>query len=120
MLSSANGLHALDTGMALLKRGTPGSRLDAIVETVAIVEADPNDDSVGYGGLPNADGDVELDCSIMDGPSYGAGAVAALKHIKFPSRVCPARDGADVADSPGRGRRPQVSRLPTDSLKRIC
>ncbi len=87
MLSSANGLHALDTGMALLKKGTPGSRLDAIVETVAIVEADPNDDSVGYGGLPNADGEVELDCSIMDGPTYGAGAVAAIKHIKFPSRV---------------------------------
>ena len=87
MLSSANGLMALETGMALLKKGTPGSRLDAIVETVAIVEADPNDDSVGYGGLPNADGEVELDCSIMDGPSYGAGAVAAIKNIKYPSRV---------------------------------
>src|SRR6478752_3520491 len=87
MLSSANGLIALETGMALLKKGTPGSRLDAIVETVAIVEADPNDDSVGYGGLPNADGEVELDCSIMDGPTNGAGAVAALKRIKFPSRV---------------------------------
>lgn len=87
MLSSANGLVALETGMALLKKGTPGSRLNAIVETVAIVEADPNDDSVGYGGLPNADGEVELDCSIMDGPSYGAGAVAAIKNIKYPSRV---------------------------------
>jgi N4-(beta-N-acetylglucosaminyl)-L-asparaginase len=84
MLSSANGLAALETGMALLKKG---ARLDAVVETVAIVEADPNDDSVGYGGLPNADGEVELDCSIMDGPSYGAGAVAALKYIKHPSRV---------------------------------
>jgi N4-(beta-N-acetylglucosaminyl)-L-asparaginase len=87
MLSSANGLRALDTGMALLKKGGPGTRLDAVVETVAIVEADPRDDSVGYGGLPNADGDVELDCSIMDGPSYGAGAVGALKHIMHPSRV---------------------------------
>jgi N4-(beta-N-acetylglucosaminyl)-L-asparaginase len=87
MISSANGLKALETGMALLKTGTPGSRLDAIIETVAIVEADPNDDSVGYGGLPNADGVVELDCSIMDGPSYGAGAVGALQKIKHPSRV---------------------------------
>jgi N4-(beta-N-acetylglucosaminyl)-L-asparaginase len=87
MLSSANGLRALDTGMALLKKGGSGTRLDAIVETVAIVEADPRDDSVGYGGLPNADGEVELDCSIMDGPTYGAGAVGALKHIMHPSRV---------------------------------
>lgn len=87
LVSSANGLKALETGMAILRRGGPTARLDAIVETVAIVEADPEDDSVGYGGLPNADGEVELDCSIMDGPTYGAGAVAALKYIKHPSRV---------------------------------
>lgn len=87
LISSANGLNALQRGMSILRTGGPTSRLDAIVETVAIVEADPEDDSVGYGGLPNADGEVELDCSIMDGPTYGAGAVAALKHIKHPSRV---------------------------------
>lgn len=87
MIASANGLAALKTGMSVLTKGGPTARLDAIVETVAIVEADPNDDSVGYGGLPNADGEVELDCSIMDGPSYGAGAVGALKHIRHPSRV---------------------------------
>jgi N4-(beta-N-acetylglucosaminyl)-L-asparaginase len=87
MIASANGVKALETGMAILRKGGPTARLDAVVETVAIVEADPADDSVGYGGLPNADGEVELDCSIMDGPSYGAGAVAALKHIKHPSRV---------------------------------
>ncbi len=87
MLSSANGLAALETGMTLLKKGGATARLDAIVETVAIVEADPRDDSVGYGGLPNADGEVELDCSIMDGPTNGAGAVGALKFITHPSRV---------------------------------
>jgi N4-(beta-N-acetylglucosaminyl)-L-asparaginase len=87
MISSANGLEALKTGMAILKKGGATARLDAIVETVAIVEADPRDDSVGYGGLPNSDGEVELDCSIMDGPSYGAGAVAALKCIMHPSKV---------------------------------
>lgn len=87
MIASANGVKALETGWAVLRKGGPTARLDAVVDTVAIVEADPADDSVGYGGLPNADGDVELDCSIMDGPSYGAGAVAALKHIKHPSRV---------------------------------
>lgn len=87
MIASANGVKALETGMAILRTGGATARLDAVVETVAIVEADPADDSVGYGGLPNADGEVELDCSIMDGPSYGAGAVAALKHIKHPSRV---------------------------------
>ena len=87
LISSANGLNALHRGMSLLRTGGPTARLDAVVETVAIVEADPEHDSVGYGGLPNADGEVELDCSIMDGPSYGAGAVAALKHIKHPSRI---------------------------------
>jgi N4-(beta-N-acetylglucosaminyl)-L-asparaginase len=87
MIASANGVKALETGMAILRKGGSTARLDAIVETVAIVEADPGDDSVGYGGLPNAEGEVELDCSIMDGPTYGAGAVAALKFIKHPSRV---------------------------------
>ena len=52
-----------------------------------MVENDPNDDSVGYGGLPNEECEVELDSSVMHGPSKRAGAVANLKHIKNPSKV---------------------------------
>jgi gamma-glutamyltranspeptidase len=51
MISSANGLNALDKGMQILKSG--GDTLDAAVAAVTVVEDDPNDDSEGYGGLPN-------------------------------------------------------------------
>jgi N4-(beta-N-acetylglucosaminyl)-L-asparaginase len=51
IISSANGLHALAKGMDVLKSG--GDTLDAAVAAVTVVEDDPNDDSVGYGGLPN-------------------------------------------------------------------
>src|SRR5258708_38480648 len=65
IISSANGLHALDKGMDILKKG--GDTLDAVVAAVTVVEDDPNDDSVGYGGLPNEEGEVELDASVMHG-----------------------------------------------------
>ncbi len=61
--------------------------VDAVVEGVALVENDPNDMSVGYGGLPNERGVVELDSSVMHGPSHKAGAVASLRNIKNPARV---------------------------------
>ncbi len=61
--------------------------LDAAVEGVKIQELDPADDSVGYGGLPNEDGVVQLDASCMHGPSRRAGGVAALEGIKTPSAV---------------------------------
>ena len=54
IISSANGLHALDRGMDILKKG--GDTLDAVVAAVTVVEDDPNDDSVGFGGLPNEEG----------------------------------------------------------------
>ncbi len=69
----------------LMQRGR--DTLDAAVEGVKIQELDPEDTSVGYGGLPNEDGVVQLDASCMHGPSKRAGAVAALEGIKTPSEV---------------------------------
>jgi N4-(beta-N-acetylglucosaminyl)-L-asparaginase len=85
IISSANGLHALDRGMDILKKG--GDTLDAAVAVVTVVEDDPNDDSVGYGGLPNEEGEVELDASVMHGPTHRAGSVAAVRRIKNVSRL---------------------------------
>lgn len=64
-----------------------GSALDAVERCANVIEVDPEDHSVGYAGLPNQDGVVQLDASIMDGRTYSAGAVAALENIKTPSSV---------------------------------
>ena len=64
--------------------------LDALIAGVNIVELDPLDDSVGYGGLPNADGVVQLDASCMHGPRKRAGAVACLEGVRTPSKVAQA------------------------------
>ncbi len=85
IISSANGLHALDKGMDILKKG--GDTLDAAVAVVSVVEDDPNDDSVGYGGLPNEEGEVELDASVMHGPTHRAGSVAGVRRIKNVARL---------------------------------
>jgi N4-(beta-N-acetylglucosaminyl)-L-asparaginase len=85
IISSANGLHALDKGMDILKAG--GDTLDAAVAAVTVVEDDPNDDSVGYGGLPNEEGVVELDASVMHGPTRRAGSVASVQKIKNVARL---------------------------------
>src|SRR6202011_5303226 len=85
MISSANGVNALGKGMEILKSG--GDTLDAAVAAVSIVEDDPNDDSVGYGGLPNEEGEVELDASVMHGPTRRAGAVGGVRRIKNVSRL---------------------------------
>lgn len=85
IISSANGLAAIDKAMKVLSEG--GDLLDAVIAGVNIVEDDPSDHSVGLGGLPNEDGIVELDASCMHGPSHKAGAVAALRNIRNPSKV---------------------------------
>jgi len=84
-VGSTNGLRGIRRAMELLQRGA--DTLDAAVEGVKIQELDPNDNSVGYGGLPNEEGVVQLDASCMHGPSRRAGAVAALEGIKTPSEV---------------------------------
>ncbi len=84
-VSSNNGLRAVQRAMELVASGS--DTLDAAVEGVKIQELDPTDHSVGYGGLPNEDGVVQLDASCMHGPSRRAGAVAALEGIKTPSEI---------------------------------
>lgn len=85
VVSSANGLRATAKAMTMIRNGT--DTLDAVVTGVAIVEDDPKDNSVGYGGLPNEEGVVELDASVMHGPTRRAGAVASVQHIKNPARL---------------------------------
>jgi L-asparaginase/N4-(beta-N-acetylglucosaminyl)-L-asparaginase len=67
--------------------GAGGSVLDALERGINLVEDDPNVDSVGYGGLPNAQGEVELDAGIMDGTTHRAGSVCNLHKIKNPISV---------------------------------
>lgn len=84
-IASANGIRGVARTLELVQRG--GDTLDAAVEGVKIQELDPKDTSVGYGGLPNEEGIVQLDASCMHGPTKRAGAVGALEGIKTPSEV---------------------------------
>jgi N4-(beta-N-acetylglucosaminyl)-L-asparaginase len=85
VISSDNGLRACARAMELLRSG--GDTLDAVIAGVNINEEDPEDSSVGYGGLPNEEGTVELDASVMHGPTRRAGSVASIRNIKTPSKV---------------------------------
>jgi len=83
--SNETGKKAVEAGWDILANG--GSALDAVEKAANIIEVDPEDTSVGYGGLPNEMGVVQLDSSIMDGKTYNAGAVACLENIKTPCSV---------------------------------
>lgn len=85
VIASGNGLQATAKAMELIQAGRDA--LDGVVAGVTIVEDDPNENSVGYGGLPNEDGVVELDASIMHGATGRGGAVAALQNIKNAAQV---------------------------------
>jgi len=84
-ISSANGLEATRLAYQMMRDGA--DPVDAVVAGVNLVENDPNDTSVGYGGLPNELGVVELDAAVMHGPSHQAGSVASLRNIKNPASV---------------------------------
>lgn len=96
VVSSANGNQFKNGGdetcvARVFRLMTSGADvLDACIAGVNIVELDPLDDSVGYGGLPNAEGVVQLDSSCMHGPKKRAGAVAALEGVRTPSLVAKA------------------------------
>jgi beta-aspartyl-peptidase (threonine type) len=77
IIGSSNGRAGIAAGWAILQAG--GSALDAVEAATRLVEDNPDDHSVGYGGYPNLLGEVELDASIMDGTTLRAGAVGALK-----------------------------------------
>jgi N4-(beta-N-acetylglucosaminyl)-L-asparaginase len=93
VISSANGHYfknggthtCVETAFAAMTQGT--DVLEALIAGVNIVELDPEDTSVGYGGLPNADGVVQLDSCCMHGPRKQAGGVAALEGVTTPSKV---------------------------------
>src|SRR5215204_476851 len=93
VISSANGYQyknggsqtCVERAFAMITEGK--DVLDALIAGVNIVELDPEDTSVGYGGLPNAEGVVQLDASCMHGPRKRAGAVACLEGVRTPALV---------------------------------
>ena len=96
VISAANGNHfknggkvtCVEKAFAMITEGA--DVLDAVIAGVNILELDPEETSVGYGGLPNADGVVQLDSSVMHGPKKRAGAVAAIEGVRTPSLVAKA------------------------------
>ncbi len=96
IISSANGnsdknegpVTCVEKAFSMITRGS--DVLDALIAGVNIVELDPTDSSVGYGGLPNAEGVVQLDSCCMHGPKKRAGGVGALEGVRTPSLVAKA------------------------------
>jgi N4-(beta-N-acetylglucosaminyl)-L-asparaginase len=86
--ADASGTRGIQVAYDLLARG--GDPLDAVIAGVNVVELNPEDQSVGLGGLPNEEGVVQLDASCMHGPTKRAGAVACLERIATPSLVAKA------------------------------
>lgn len=85
VISSANGLEATRLAYQMIEAGE--DVLSGVVEGVTLVEDDPDELTVGYGGLPNEQGFVELDAAVMHGPTHRAGGVAALKNVRHAARL---------------------------------
>ena len=85
LVTSGNGVEAAKAARQALIQGY--EPLDAAIVGVNVNELDPNDVSVGYGGIPNEEGVVQLDACVMDGRTMKAGAVGALEGCKTPSKV---------------------------------
>src|SRR3954454_8467009 len=79
------GRTAVKAAADLLHEGKPA--LDAAVAGAQAVEDDPAVNSVGYGGLPNAVGTVQLDACVMDGRTLACGAVAAVENVRHPAAL---------------------------------
>ena len=88
IVTAHNGFNYIDDAYAFLKNG--GDTLDAALRVVKGPEDDPNDTSVGLGGLPNEEGVVELDACCMHGPTRRAGSVGGVRNIKNVSLVAKA------------------------------
>jgi len=88
VVASDNGIRGVAKAYELMQQGA--DPLDAAIAGVNIQELDPDDQSVGLGGLPNAEGVVQLDASCMHGPTKRAGSVAAIEGIATPSLVAKA------------------------------
>ena len=80
VIASANGRIGIEDAMRVLRNG--GSALDAVEAGIRPVESNPEDHTVGYSGLPNLLGEVEVDASIMDGLTLQAGAVGAVRNCE--------------------------------------
>jgi N4-(beta-N-acetylglucosaminyl)-L-asparaginase len=85
LVGSTNALAGMKLHYSKLLDGA--DPLDVAIEVVKVAEADPEDHSVGLGGLPNEDGVVQLDAACMYGPRHKSGAVACIENILHPSEV---------------------------------
>lgn len=85
VIASANGIPSVEHAYERIAGGT--DPLTATIDGVGLVEEDPDDITVGYGGIPNAEGTVQLEASVMNGPTHTAGGVAVLEDIMHPSQV---------------------------------